>query len=109
MCAGICSRHQLIVALEDLFKKFPTVDSARGFPLGEPGRVEKRLYLPSQKLFYFKTNLPIVTFNHDYGLARPRKGSPLDLYQQELPLFGDAKTLWREVHDGVKCTNTGTE
>lgn len=97
MCACIASTELMIYTLEERFKKYPK-DPCTGLAFGEPGRVEPRLRLPVPHMFYFRTQMPILTFNHRHGLGNPRKASELDIKQFELRPWGDAKELWRRIH-----------
>jgi hypothetical protein len=97
MCACIAPTELLIDTLEERFKKYPE-DPKTGLPFGEPGRVEDRLRLSYRVRHYFRTDTPILTFNHGHGLSRPRKASELDTQQPELHPWGDAKALWRRIH-----------
>lgn len=97
MCACIAPTKLMISTLEERFKKYPK-DPCTGLAFGEPGRVEPRLRLPVPHMFYFRTQEPILTFNHRHGLGNPRKPSELDIMQPELHPWGNASTLWREIH-----------
>ena len=97
MCACIAPTGLMISTLEERFKKYPK-DPCTGLAFGEPGRVEPRLRLPVPHMFYFRTQEPILTFNHRHGLGNPRKASELDIMQPELHPWGNASTLWREIH-----------
>jgi hypothetical protein len=50
------------------------------------------------KLHYFKTYSPIVTFNHEYGLMKPRATHPTDRIETELAPWGNAAELWKRIH-----------
>lgn len=97
MCGCIAATELMISILETRFKKYP-VDPCIGLPFGEPGRVEARLRLPMPLKFYFRTASPILTFNHGFGLGRPRKSHELDIQQPELHPWGNASSLWRKIH-----------
>jgi len=96
MCGCIAATELMIKTLEARFKKYPE-DPKNGIPWGEPGRVEHHYGLPKPPLFYFKTKIPIVTFNHNYGLCRRRR-SPEDIIQSDLEPWGNAVELWRRIH-----------
>jgi hypothetical protein len=96
MCGCVVARDFLVSTLELRFSKYPT--DPVGTPFGEPGRVEHHFGLPVPKLHYFRTVSPIVTFNHNFGLSRPRRRNPLDIIQTELSPFGEATALWKRIH-----------
>lgn len=96
MCACIVNTEFIIFTLEQRFKKYPI--ELKGYPWGEPGRVEQHFGLSIPKLCYFETDTPIVTFNHKFGLARPRKAGPTDINKSILFPWGDAGELWRNIH-----------
>jgi hypothetical protein len=100
MFACIVETYKMIEALETRFKKFPDPlfkrEDLRGW--GEPGRYEKVLGLPRLKIEYFKTNDPILTFNHKPSLGGIRRVNPDDIIVEELPQWGKAYELWEKIH-----------
>jgi hypothetical protein len=98
MCGCIAPTKLLVENLRKRFELFPTAESANGIPFGEPGRSEQHLRMELPKLHYFTTDTPIVTFNHDFGLARPRRRNPSDTIVKSLEPWGDAAELWRRIY-----------
>lgn len=100
MCTCICSRDLLVEALEERFEKFPKPMTERrqynGW--GEPGRYDGNLGLTQRKLIYFKTEDPIVTFNHKPSLGGLRRTNPGDIIQENLEPWGNAKEVWKSIH-----------
>jgi hypothetical protein len=98
MCACIAPTELLIDTLDQRFKKYPTLEEGRVRAFGEPGRCEHRLRLPVPKLHYFKTESPIVTFNHEFGLMKPRATHPTDTIKYKLDPWGEPLDLWKRIH-----------
>ena len=101
MSTCICNRELYIAWAERLFEKFPVHPEKREDMTGwaEPSRYEWYLGLPKVKGDTFETENPVVTFNAKPSLGGLRKIGPTDTIRTELPLWGDAKTLWRAYHD----------
>ena len=96
----VAPRQLMIDTLKRLFEKFPvhpeTREGLTGF--AEPGRYEVYLGLPQVNLSFFRTKIPIVTFNTKPSLGGLRKSDPRDLYTETLPYWGTARKLWDKLH-----------
>lgn len=91
MC--IASRQLMIDTLEARFQKYP--DNSVVIPhLGEPGKRESRMGLPTVSIGSFSTEIPTITFNHNKNIGGRRRQS--GAVEEELPYWGSAKDLWRK-------------
>lgn len=99
MLACIVNRDLLVSTLEKRFEKYPDPPPGRQAwrVFGEPGRVEGHLRLPPVKRESYRTRHAIVTVNHRGSLGGKRKQYPSDEYAETLPIWGDARKLWKDL------------
>jgi hypothetical protein len=97
MHACVAPRRLMVETLEARFAAYPaplwTKKQLRSW--GEPGRYEGNLNLPEVKRAYFKTDEPIVTFDHKGSLYGMRRWNPDDKIEEQLAPWGSAKELLR--------------
>lgn len=99
MCTCIVERDVLVETLAPRFIMYPYESdvSERGQRyFQEPGRNDKRFGIPNAKVEYFKTEVPIITFNYFAGLGGKKVAeahAPVE--QKTLDPWGDSKTLKR--------------
>jgi hypothetical protein len=99
---GFCiSPTELMIdTLEKRFTKYPVPPEKRqdynGW--GEPGRYEGNLKLPIVNREFFKSITPVIQINHKQNIGGVRKVVPTDVVLFNLEYWGDAKTLWRNIH-----------
>lgn len=102
MCGCIVSTDLMIKTLETKFERFPDPITERYDPRlrgwGEPGRYEWYLNLPRVEMTYFRTDSPIITFNHKMGLGGFRKVKEKDIIKEILEPWGKAQTIWDRYH-----------
>lgn len=102
MSTCIVERNLMLETLKMKFEKFPKGNMIPNpFRIwSEPGRYEHELGLPS--ILYERRMdcaVPILTFNHRGSLGGIRKWLPgKDKFDANLPPWGDATRLWREMH-----------
>ena len=97
--ACIAPTELMISTLEERFKKYPRADMVKPYNFGEPGGYEWRLGLPAVEYKMFRTETPILSFNHRYATHGRRKVSPKSMVIDELPHWGKAKDLWNRVYE----------
>lgn len=98
MFACISDRKLMIQTLKTRFRKYDVpVPRTKGAPkIAEPGRYERKLGLPLVKKAGFKTQKPILTFNHRSGMASARKPLRSDVIQQCVDPWGKAYDVWNK-------------
>jgi len=98
MC--IASRDLMVETLKIRFKNYPTelVDRADLVGFGEPGRSELKLDLPHVKMMTFETKHPTIVFNHRPSVGGVRKILRNDVIKKEIPKWGKAIDLWKNIY-----------
>ena len=95
MCMCIAPTELIIKTLEQRFEKYPEVlplEKLKKF--GEPGRFEEHRGLPKVDMEIFRTKIPNLTFNHKPSVGGKRRLLSRDIVREEIPYWGNAKTLW---------------
>lgn len=97
MCTCIVERDVLVKTLAPRFIMYPhesMVNERQQRYFQEPGRNDKRFGIPNAKVEYFRTKIPILTFNFFAGLGGKkisRAHNPI--VKIELEPWGDCQTL----------------
>jgi len=99
MSTCVANRELMISTLETRFAKYniPIPRAKKQVNLSEPGKYEKKIGLPPVKLSKFKTEEPILTFNHRPQLGGRRRFMPNDIIVQTLKPWGNAHFLWNRI------------
>ena len=99
----IVTTDLMIKTLEARYEKYPNIlykGELIGF--GEPGRSEYKLGLPYVNMIKFKTNPPVLVFNHRPSVGGVRRvifeGNRADIVADTLDYWGPAADLWSDVY-----------
>lgn len=99
MC--IAPTELMVNTLRLRFEKYPNLlPPSELSNFVEPGRHEEEMGLPKVKLGTFSTSPPPLTINHKRSLAGLRHWRDKDIVTEELPYWGNAGELWRQMCDG---------
>lgn len=95
MCACVAPTSLMVSTLEERFKKLEEVGNLSH--MGEPGRRERAMGLTRVKLVNFYTDKPIIQINHSSSLGGSRGRLSTDIFEKEIPEWGNGSELWRNL------------
>jgi len=96
MSGCVASTELMVKTLGDRYAKYPTQESAAHLRFfGEPGRFEQFMALPRPGIDVFRTNMPVITFRHTYGLSKAEGPGTRCIVAIYIPGWGRAIDLWR--------------
>ena len=93
--ACIVERNLMVEALSERFERYPDplMDRRQTAGWREPGRQDAEMGWMPRSMTVFKTDMPIVSFNHRGSLGGRRRREATDTVVDALPMWGDGKAL----------------